>query len=78
MDIDAQRAKLTSTTCHRCGEVGHLRQDCPRRFDVRHMTIEEREDLLESLLAAKDAIPSEETPNTPEEMAGEDFVPRSG
>ena len=51
MDIDTSRGKgLPPRSCHRCGGMDHLIRDCPRRFDVRHMTSDEREACFEASL----------------------------
>ena len=55
MDVDTMRRKhATLSTCYRCGSTGHLVKDCPRPYNVRAMSTEERDGLLELLLAAKD------------------------
>jgi hypothetical protein len=69
MDIDANRSKQAPTTCYRCGKPGHLSRECPMRFDIRHMSAEERDELLESMLAAKDAVVEPTTGS--EEIANE-------
>jgi Zinc knuckle len=80
MDVDAQRAKKLASTCHRCGVVGHFARDCPKKYDIRHMTTDEREGLLQDLLAAKDVIyeevPKDEVSEATEE--GEGFAPNDG
>jgi hypothetical protein len=57
MDIDAQRLrnqKVATMACHRCGQTGHLRAECPKRFDVRFLSLDEKQELVEQAMAALD------------------------
>ena len=56
--------------CYRCGEPNHLVKDCPHRLDVRILTAEQQEELIEDLMALKDVAAEEEVGSFPEE----DFV----
>jgi len=56
--------------CYRCGEPNHLVKDCPHHLDVRRLTVEQRKELIEDLMALKDAVEEEEVDPSPEE----DFV----
>ena len=42
-------------------------KDCPYRLDVRRLTAEQREKLIEDLMALKDAVEKEEVCSAPEE-----------
>ena len=42
-------------------------KDCLYRLDVRRLTTEQREELIEDLMALKDAVKEEEVCSTPEE-----------
>ena len=72
MDVDAVRKarSLPLRGCYRCGEANHLVRDCPHHLDVRKLTVEQREELIEDLMALKDAVEEEEVDPSPEE----DFV----
>jgi len=69
MDVDAVRKtrSLPLRGCYRCGEANHLVKDCPHRLDVRRLTAEQREELIEDLMALKDAVEEEEVCSAPEE-----------
>jgi len=46
---------------------GHLMKDCPYCLDVQRLTAEQREELIEDLMALKDAVEEEEVCSAPEE-----------
>jgi len=80
MDVDANKSKALPVSCYRCGKPGHISRECPTRFDIRHMTSDEREDWLEGLLAGKDVVVDEETVaavESNEESHEEDFANRN-
>jgi hypothetical protein len=71
----------TPQACYHCGSFDHLSPQCKIKFDVRAMMLDEREDILEQLLAVKDVVSEEvEEHGSPEEVCegSTDFVPRSG
>ena len=72
MDVDATRKarSLPLRECYRCGDANHIVGDCPHRIDICQLTMEQREELIEDLLALKDAVLIEES-CPPEE---EDFA----
>ena len=72
MDVDTVRKarSLPLRGCYRCREANHLVRDCPHRLDVRKLTVEQQEELIEDLMALKDAVEEEEVDPSREE----DFV----
>ena len=72
MDVDTSRRtkSLSLWGCYRCGDANHLVRDCLHHMDICQFTSEQREELIENLLALKDAVLVEET-CPPEE---EDFA----
>ena len=74
MDVDASRRKTPALpTCYRCHQPGHKAPDCPTRFDIRTLTMEEIE---MELMARKDLPQKEEPLSDPEGIIipEEDFV----
>jgi len=72
MDVDAARKarSLPPQGCYQCGDANHVVQDCPHYMDIHQLITEQQEELIEDLLALKDAVPIEESCSSEEE----DFV----
>jgi len=70
MDVDAVRKtrSLPPRGCYRYREANHLVKDCPHRLDVQRLTAEQREELIEDLMALKDAVEEEEVCSALEEV----------
>jgi len=69
IDIDTvwKTHSLPPRGCYWYGEANHLVKDCPHHLDVRRLTAEQREELIEHLMALKDAVEEEEVCSAPEE-----------
>jgi hypothetical protein len=75
MDVDANRRRgLNPMFCYRCGKTGHLRPDCPQRFDVRTMSTDERSDFVQQELVALDVRTTETTAEIAEASIEEEEV----
>jgi len=72
MDVDVTRKarSLPPRGCYQCRDANHVVQDCLHRLDVHQLTTGQQEELIEDLLALKDAVPIEESCPLEEE----DFV----
>jgi hypothetical protein len=70
-------------TCFRCGRIGHKATDCPIRFDVRALSVDELQTILEDRLAELDVVPRETEEETeqkedfPDVPEIQDFVRRN-
>jgi len=69
MDVEAVRKtrSLPPRGCYQCGEANYLVKDCPHHLDIWRLTAEQREELIEDLMALKDAVEEEEVCSAPEE-----------
>jgi hypothetical protein len=75
MDIDAQHARQALLMCRHCGGPGHFAWDCPTGFDIHLLSQDDCDDLLESLLALKDAPPTLASEDRNDDrLEEEDFV----
>jgi len=56
MDTVQKMRSLPPHRCYWCGEANYLVKDCPYHLDVQRLTVEQREELIEDLMALKDAV----------------------
>ena len=79
MDLGAARRRaLEPGNCFRCKKPGHFSRDCPDRYDIRAMTLDEIQEILEDRLAQLDIV-AEDLPQTQVEASTseEGFLPSS-
>jgi len=67
IDIVQKTHSLPPRGYYQCGEANHLVKNCPHHLDVWRLTAEQREELIEDLIALKDAVEEEEVCSAPEE-----------
>ena len=64
MDVDHMCGKGNpAVTCFRCQQPGHYARECPRAFDIRSMTMEEKLEILPEFLALANVSPVPPTEN---------------
>jgi len=52
--METNTVKRETVICYKCGEAGHRKLECPKKFDIQHMTIEEREEWMQQVALDKD------------------------
>jgi len=74
MDIDASwKTQPLPFLCYRCGKAGHKAPDCPTRFDIQELSIDDLQTYLEDRLAELDA----KHPEPAAEVEEQDFSRRN-
>src|SRR5277367_866509 len=63
----------STLVCFRCGQHGHRWPDCPQRFDVRYMDLEERQGFAQEEFVALDVIETKEQEEIMATEQREDF-----
>jgi hypothetical protein len=66
---DIGRRFPTPSLCHRCGGPGHFAKDCPRRYDIRYLSLEEHEEWMQEQALQQDAEEARERAETAEKSA---------
>ena len=59
MDLDAAKKRVMELLCYRCNLPGHFGKNCPTRFDVRMMSTDELQEVLENRMVLLDVAPSD-------------------
>jgi hypothetical protein len=73
MEVDASRSRgKIPIVCHRCGQPGHFRNQCPKQYDVRFMTTDELEDCLQNQLIQRDIATTVAVTEAEEEVTNEE------
>jgi hypothetical protein len=61
--------KVGIESCYWCRQSGHISSNCPLRYDIRHMTSDEQDNMIEKLLANRDAAMAATAVSTQSEEA---------
>jgi hypothetical protein len=73
MEVDAFKSRNRSPmACHRCGQPGHFKNQCPRRFDIRYMSMEEVEEHMQNQATQADL--DDLATAAPNEIEGEGLI----
>jgi len=69
MNVNAvwKTCSLPPRGCYQCGKANYFVKNCPHHLDIRRLTMEQRKDLIEDLMALKDAVEKEEVCSALEE-----------
>jgi hypothetical protein len=55
MDVDhTQTLKPVAQTCYHCGQTSHISRECHLCHDVRHMTLDEKNEFILQVMANRD------------------------
>ena len=55
MDVDAtQKNSATPVVCYRCRGIRHMRPNCLQKFNIRFMTMEEKDEWMQEVALAQD------------------------
>ena len=74
MDIDAsQKTQPLLFLCYQCGKAGHKAPDCPTRFDIQELSIDDLQTYLKDHLAELNA----KHPEPAAEVEEQDFSHRN-
>jgi hypothetical protein len=78
MDLDSTRKALGAPRCFRCKGTGHFGKDCPSQYDVRLMTTDELEEVIQQRMVRLD-VAQPDPMNAPDDLPGdrEGFHPDS-
>jgi hypothetical protein len=52
--VKIEKAKAAPGNCYRCKEPGHFAPDCPKRYDIRFMTMDERDEYIQEEVLQQD------------------------
>ena len=73
-----QEGALKPARCFCCKKTSHYSQNCPDRYDVRAMTLDEIQEILKNRIAQLDVAPADDPEPSAEPLAAEeDFLPSS-